>query len=98
MEFLTRGVQNLINFIIDFFYYLQRKLISQFNILYLNGEITNYANSQNTIQLPPLNSFRSIYYIKVKLLRKVQYENIYIFQPQKRIVSAENVRGNTVGR
>ena len=41
------------------------------------------------------NSFRSIYYIKVKLLRKL-YENIYIFQPQKRIVSAETIRGNTV--
>ena len=46
-------------------------------------------------QFPPLNSFRSIYYIKVKLLWKL-YENIYIFQPQKGIVYAEIICGNTV--
>ena len=46
-------------------------------------------------QFPPLNNFRSIYYIKVKLLQKL-YENIYIFQPQKSIVSAETIRGNKV--
>ena len=38
-----------------------------------------------------VNSFSSIYYIKVKLLSK-EYENFYIFQPKKRIVYAETIR------
>ena len=43
----------------------------------------------------PLNSFRRIYYIKVKFLRKL-YENINIFQPQKRIVSTETIQEKAV--
>ena len=37
----------------------------------------------------------SFHYIREKLLRQL-FENFYILQTQKRIVSAETVRGNTV--
>ena len=44
------------------------------------------------------NSFRgnySIYEVKIAIMQKL-YENFHIFYFQKRIVSAETIRGNTV--
>ena len=56
-------------------------------ILFKGKSITVYPRIISTLaKIPPLNSFPSIYYIKI--LQKL-YENIYIFQLQKRIVSAE---------
>ena len=49
----------------------------------------DYSGFQQTPGMPILVS------VKVELSRKL-YENIYIFEPQKRIVSAETIRGNTL--